>query len=258
MAAVTEKPGVVARARPLLGTLVMVEIAGDGPDPAATFEAAFAACSRVEQLMHPSRAGSDLARIAVALPGQSTRVDPWTFDVLQLAQTFNRQSLGAFDPCLPLSTARLRDLESRDSRVTCRAQVALDLGGIAKGFAVDRAVDELRRLGVASGLVNAGGDLRVFGSETRAVQARAADGRAIVVAMREGAFAVSAPRSEASPAEHRGYYEGGSGTPVAGRSVAVAAPTAAVADALCKCAMLCEPTLLGTLLEAHGAQLLHP
>jgi FAD:protein FMN transferase len=39
----------------------------------------------------------------------------------------------------------------------------LDLGGIAKGYAVDRAVDCLRRQGIASALVNAGGDLRSFG-----------------------------------------------------------------------------------------------
>jgi thiamine biosynthesis lipoprotein ApbE len=39
----------------------------------------------------------------------------------------------------------------------------VDLGGIAKGFAVDRAVKALKCAGLASGVVNAGGDLRVFG-----------------------------------------------------------------------------------------------
>jgi thiamine biosynthesis lipoprotein len=50
--------------------------------------------------------------------------------------------------------------------------VTIDLGGIAKGFAVDRAVAVLRELGVPSGMVNAGGDLRAFGPEPRAVHVR--------------------------------------------------------------------------------------
>jgi thiamine biosynthesis lipoprotein len=52
------------------------------------------------------------------------------------------------------------------------ADVTIDLGGIAKGFAVDRAVDTLRHFGMASGMVNAGGDLRAFGVEARTVHVR--------------------------------------------------------------------------------------
>jgi thiamine biosynthesis lipoprotein len=39
----------------------------------------------------------------------------------------------------------------------------IDLGGIAKGYAVDKAIETLQSHGVRSGLVNAGGDLRMFG-----------------------------------------------------------------------------------------------
>jgi thiamine biosynthesis lipoprotein len=48
----------------------------------------------------------------------------------------------------------------------------LDLSGIAKGFAVDCAVQVLENAGVPSGLVNAGGDLRAFGPDSFAVQIR--------------------------------------------------------------------------------------
>jgi len=41
--------------------------------------------------------------------------------------------------------------------------VEIDLGGIAKGYAIDRAVEALQMIGVAGGLVDVGGDLRVFG-----------------------------------------------------------------------------------------------
>jgi FAD:protein FMN transferase len=43
-------------------------------------------------------------------------------------------------------------------------KMQLDVGGIGKGFAVDKAVDALKRLGVRAGLVRAGGDLYGFGS----------------------------------------------------------------------------------------------
>src|SRR6202043_1067115 len=50
--------------------------------------------------------------------------------------------------------------------------VKIDLGGIAKGFAVDRAIDELRGHGVRSAIVNAGGDLAAFGPQPRTIQVR--------------------------------------------------------------------------------------
>lgn len=50
--------------------------------------------------------------------------------------------------------------------------IRLDLGGIAKGFAVDQAVSVLRERGIESGLVNAGGDLRAFGPHSFAVGVR--------------------------------------------------------------------------------------
>ena len=49
-----------------------------------------------------------------------------------------------------------------DCGVFLARPMLLDLGGIAKGFAVDRAIHELRRGGCTQGVVNAGGDLRVL------------------------------------------------------------------------------------------------
>jgi thiamine biosynthesis lipoprotein len=50
--------------------------------------------------------------------------------------------------------------------------LCLDLGGIAKGFAVDLAVNVLQAAGITSGLVNAGGDMRVFGNQAQAILMR--------------------------------------------------------------------------------------
>ena len=51
-----------------------------------------------------------------------------------------------------------------DNRVRFSAGIAIDLGGIAKGFAVDRAIATLRGHGVREAVVNAGGDMRVMGA----------------------------------------------------------------------------------------------
>jgi thiamine biosynthesis lipoprotein len=250
----TETPEPLRRLRPLLGTFVAIEIPGESPGAAAAVEAAYSAIGRVEELMHPRRAGSDLARIGAAAPGQSTTVDPWTFEVLRLAQRLHRESSGAFDPCLPSAPARMRDVELRDLQVTCREHVALDLGGIAKGFAVDRAVEVLHQSGAAAGLVNAGGDLRLFGPAARTIHLRAEDGAALAISMREGALAVSGPLGDASPTGHQGFYHRDGGLPLERMTVAILAPTAALADALCKCALLCAPDLLDRLLETHRAR----
>src|SRR5262249_34530102 len=69
------------------------------------------------------------------------------------------------------------------------------LGGIAKGFAVDRAVEALRRAEIGSGLVNAGGDLRSFGESGHRVHLRdPRDPRRMLgtVTLREAALASTA------------------------------------------------------------------
>ncbi|SPF54013.1 ApbE family lipoprotein (fragment) [Candidatus Desulfosporosinus infrequens] len=47
-----------------------------------------------------------------------------------------------------------------------KAGMSLDLGGIAKGYATDKAIEALKAQGVTSALVNAGGDVRVIGNKS--------------------------------------------------------------------------------------------
>jgi thiamine biosynthesis lipoprotein len=72
------------------------------------------------------------------------------------------------------SDANYRHIELLDrNRVRLhRDGMLIDLGGIAKGFAVDKAVAELKKCSVETGLVNAGGDLRSFGEKTYPVAIR--------------------------------------------------------------------------------------
>jgi FAD:protein FMN transferase len=242
----------------MLGTLVAVGAqGGDHLDSAVA--AAFAAVARVEALMRPNTPGSDVWRICAAAPGRAVQIDPWTVAVLELARRFHRDSGGVFDPCRPTRPGRLIDLELRaPASVVCHASVALDLGGIAKGFAVDRAVDELESHGCMRGIVNAGGDLRCFGPGAHAVSLRTDEDavpEALRIELSDCALAVSGARSERSPSEHVGYYVGTTGEAAAGHWTAVLAPQAAAADALCKCVMLASPAVATSLLLIHRARL---
>jgi hypothetical protein len=126
-------------------------------------------------------------------------------------------------------------LINKDDHVRFRRPVTIDLGGIAKGFAVDRAVEALQKAGAISGIVNAGGDLRVFGEHAQEVQIRHPlyPGRtAGMVRLRDRALATSARYF--APA----LFDGRSRQPLPDEiSVTVAARDCLTADALTKIAL---------------------
>ncbi len=248
----------IRRMRPLLGTFVSISCAA--PEPAnaqRALEAAFGCFAMVDRCMHPTRAGSDLATIREAPLGHPIQVHPWTWQVLALSRHLNALSRGRFDPCLP-EAGRITQVELPEPDiVVCRAPVAVDLGGIAKGFAVDRAVDALADAGCRSGAVNAGGDLRVFG-EPQVVWIRIRDG-AWPITLDERACAVSDPAQGSCPAEHRGYYNRATATPINARAAVVVAPTAALADGLTKWVLFSseeDAARLTTVLRNASAELL--
>ena len=224
-------------------------------NPEEMLDSACAVIERFHGLMSPTGEGSDLAAIGRAGVGQTVPVAPETFRVLELAGRIWTESGGAFDPCTPARAGRFGDLElAASDAVRIHAPVALDLGGIAKGVAVDVAVETLRAAGAVSGIVNAGGDLRVFGAP-REITILAGD-REMRVTVADEALAVSGPRNDRSPSGHLGFYSPRSGLAVPARFVAVRAPSAGVADALTKCAVMFEPGDSNELFEKFEARLL--
>jgi thiamine biosynthesis lipoprotein len=244
----------IQRVRPHIGTLVAIETDASTERKAlAAIEDAFAAIERVHALLHP-QTGTDSRRVRDAACGERVRIDAWSYEILSICAELQAASGGVFDPCRPERPGRMRDIDlTVAGSATKLAEVELDLGGIAKGFAVDRAVGALREHGCGSGIVNAGGDLRVFGP-AREVMLRLATGTAYPLELEEAAVAVSEPKSDRSPREHVGYYVGATGEPVTGRWVAVTAPTATLADGLAKCAMLCSADVAQHLLRRYGAR----
>lgn len=193
-----------------MGCLVALEgTARDEQAALASIGAAWAAICRVVRLMDPAPAGSDLARINAAAPGTALHLDAWTTQVLRLSRRLCAATGGLFDPALPGggSVRTLADLGGNCWQV--RARMQLDLGGIAKGFAVDRAIQAMRAAGARAGLVNAGGDLRVFGRSPRALYLRRSGERLLPLSLRSGALACSEPGALGAPPAHRGYYRGG-------------------------------------------------
>jgi thiamine biosynthesis lipoprotein len=177
------------RCRPLLGTFVEIVAFGtDAGDLEHAAESAFSAVAQVHRLMSFHDPESDVSRMNRDARRKAVPIHPWTWRVLQSAQEFARNSDGIFDVTMagrlvksnylprlgPGSvTGNWRDIVLEAIRhVRFRRPLLIDFGGIAKGFAVDRAVEMLKRKRVVAGIVNAGGDLRVFGSASQLVQLR--------------------------------------------------------------------------------------
>ena len=243
-----------------MGCLAAVECqARDGATAARGLEAAFEALSKVERLMHPTRAGSDLARLNAARAGQRVVVHPWTSATLRLCRRLHTLSAGLFEPALPGmgSVLHLLAIDSRAVRVLKATH--LDLGGIAKGFAVDRAIQGMKAQGAVAGLVNAGGDLRAFGAQAWPIGLRLGGGTRVAwqTALRNAAVAVSDPGALAYPPEHQGYYSPALGFSVAGLpGVAVRARSAALADGMTKVLMLAPAAQRAALLRRTRSTLL--
>lgn len=181
----------VHRSQPLLGTFVTVTAYGaDRAEVNTAISAAFAEVRRVDALMSLHRADSELTRLNEAASREAVVASPDLFRVIAKAQEIAAETDGAFDitvrpltqlwgfiwkeyrlptpeelaRVLPLVDYRLLELDAARRTVRFRQpSMSLDLGGIAKGFAVDCAIERLRALGVTNALVKAGGDLRVIG-----------------------------------------------------------------------------------------------
>ena len=224
----------IRRARPLLGTLVEIRAAADG----AAVAQAFQAIAQVHGLMSFQDEASELSQLNREAWRRPVQVHPWTWRVLAAACWLHAHSGGAFDCALPdAADARMDAVELLPRRtVRFRRRLRLDLSGIAKGFAVDRATDRLRR-GGSDGLVNAGGDLRVFGTEAQAITVRDPDAPQRLRplgSLADGACATSAPYFSELGGNWSVRDPRGGASPRRYRSVSVLAPTCLRADALTK------------------------
>jgi len=173
-----------------MGTAIEITLIGEDEE-AATKAAlqAFQEIKRIEHLMSPWMDSSDVTRINQSAGKEWVKVSPETMEVIKKAQEISELSEGGFDITVgPLTElwrkARekktppsIEDVKGKldlvnfknigidpEGKVLLKKEgMAIDLGGIAKGYGVDRAFDVLMSLGYKNLIVNAGGDLRVGG-----------------------------------------------------------------------------------------------
>lgn len=267
--------------RTLLGTFVTVAVdsAADPANADVLLDMAFGVIGHVHARMSFHDPGSDLARLNKAAAGEIVHVDAETFAVLRLAGDIARASEGVFDvtvaPALVAAgrlpvppgpaadpAARWTDLvlESPD-RVRVLRHLWLDLGGIAKGHAVDLAAEALREAGVTAFRINAGGDLRVGGGEPQPVVLAVPELDAAarpVIELCEGSLASSAvvagpAAAGAATAGAAAHLDGRTRKAAGhGRFVSVVAPQCALADALTKVVLALGPAA-SPILAGFGA-----
>ena len=234
---------------------------------AAAIDAAFEAVADVHRLMSFHDENSDVSRLNREACLGPVEVHAWTFAVLEAAVDMHRRSNGVFDiavaPALqmmgllpspdddpPIATqARSFDtielLEGQSARFRHR-DVRIDLGGIAKGFAVDRALEVLRGLGAASALVNAGGDLAAFGPEPQTIHIRhPRDPRRLMCRVEVADEALASTARRFDPFQSAGTADTAIIDPATGQpthatdGATVRAPSCMIADALTKLVMIC-------------------
>ncbi|MBF0194561.1 MAG: FAD:protein FMN transferase [Magnetococcales bacterium] len=177
----------------LMGTLVSITTWGveDKKESKAVADA-FLEIARVESLMSSHKKSSQVSLINLK---QSQIVDKELLELIKEAQRIKKLSNGAFDlglgklitmwgfstdnpPNKPPEDTEIASWlnefkegdgiaisEKNNSISITKQAIALDLGGIAKGYAIDRAIVSLKKSGVQNALVNAGGDLRGIGKK---------------------------------------------------------------------------------------------
>lgn len=232
----------------------------------------FSKIENIQQLMSFHDPKSELSQLNQFAFQRSIAVHPFTFAVLKRAERMFQASQGLFDCSIantlvdwqllpkhqtqsephplpdfkiesenkrPYSQANVQLLANYHVKFT--APIMLDLGGIAKGFAVDIAIQHLRKSGIENAVVNAGGDLRVLGHHAETISLRSPQNPQQLLRLGEltnGAIASSA--TYFSKTKFEDHWVNALVNPKdrtaldSEHSFSVIAPTASLADALTK------------------------
>ncbi|MGJ8635014.1 MAG: FAD:protein FMN transferase, partial [Luteolibacter sp.] len=243
----------IRRCTPLLGTYVEIEISGDSSEDHLldlTTEA-FAEISRIQALMSFHDPESELSKINHLPQNQPLTLSPETTQVLTLALELHEKTSGLFDIAstshlirrallpgpIPETPATSDNIHLANNTISLDRPLKIDLGGIAKGYAIDRALATIPP-GIQA-IVNAGGDLAMthWQQETAHIRVPSGQGATIPIEMQRPALASSSACF--SPDGENAIIHPETGTPApSDRTVSVFAPTGMLADALTKIASL--------------------
>ncbi len=182
----------IRRSVPVMGTIADIGVVHRDPHYAhGAIDAALGQLRYVDRTMTRFSDSSDVGRANLSAAEEPTPITEATASVIEEGLRWAESSDGAFDPCLGRAVSlwdvarrreppkahqvrrlagrqlyRALDLDTWRERPVVRftePDVHIDLGGIAKGYGVDRAVHCLREWGIEHALVNVGGDLYAMG-----------------------------------------------------------------------------------------------
>nr|WP_295784615.1 FAD:protein FMN transferase [Rhodoferax sp.] len=185
----TVNSGWFKREESIMGTAISLELWSDNrADGEAAMDAVMEEMHRIDRTMSPHKADSELSRINRDAGTHPVAVSSEMFHLLARAEHFSRLSDGAFDISYAAvgrlydyrlrkrpSAAALTEAQTavgwRSVVLDARAQtvhfahpgMCIDLGGFAKGYAVDNAATLLHQRGIDHANISAGGDSRVIG-----------------------------------------------------------------------------------------------
>jgi len=114
---------------------------------------AFDLLDRLENELSRFISNSDISRINQLAAGESARVSRWTMECLELAHAAYDETGGVFD--ISLGTGLVR-IFPRECRVMNPGGVKLDLGGIGKGYAIDKMAEVLDEWEIRQALIHGG------------------------------------------------------------------------------------------------------
>lgn len=261
------------RLRPLLGTFVEVGVAS--ADEAANETAigcAFGAMEQIQRALSFQDPDSELSRINRS-HGEWIDVSACTARVLRLARAMMAASGHLFDctvggelvargvlPRHPgthavTSSGTAANIDVQARRVRLRRPVQLTLDGIAKGYAVDIGIAALHASGAPAGWINAGGDLRAFGTIAVPVYRREIDGSLTTLGGLQNAAVATSVSGSARDNRFPGVIVGSASHPPRHGVWTVVAHRAWRADALTKVAALAPENDRQRLLQQLGGRL---
>jgi len=270
-AAWSSPAGWVRREASIMGTAITVLAWSDVQAiGAAAIDAVMADMHRIDATMSPYKPDSELSRINRDAALRPVPVSAELFALLERSLQFSRLSAGAFDityaaaghlydyrrGIVPgddeLARARaaigwqglMLDAVARTVRFA-RPGMRIDLGGFAKGHAVERGASILRRFGIAQGIVTAGGDSRLLGDRrgrpwTIGVRDPRRPGQVVaVLPLQDVAVSTSGDYErcfEAGGVRHHHLIDPRTGrSPSSVRSVTIVAADGLTSEALSKC-----------------------
>ena len=190
---VPQRPPVSADSgyRPVMGTIAhIVAVAPNEKRANISIESAFSVLAIVEKVMSDYDPTSQLSGLNERAYESQAKVSEPLFEVLTAAVEYSKKTDGAFDVTIgpvvdvwrkaakegrkptdeELAAAKekvgyqklLLDADNRTVKFAVEG-MRLDLGGIAKGYAIDRAIEAMKAGGAVGGMVDVGGDIRCFG-----------------------------------------------------------------------------------------------